>query len=565
MSLKIIEENKLVEAATKKPASTTKKQTTTKNKKAKEAPKEGGEEKQKEEEKPYDQMNDEEKEGKVKSFLIKMISSGSDAAIASLLDNFSLGNFREAVCDIYKRKTLNDSSSKEIKEISDKLHETPEFKKFNKQYREVASRKDDNTSTEIDPDTVKYSALFYDSDPEKNMLKQLEQVVTEIQKSAVESQKHLEEVKKFVSSKKLNEKITEDDITAFGPFIYSDIKANKSPDDIVKHVEELRSGVKESFERKLRNFNKHVVLSEGMVLLTEKQRKIFLFESMCESNRYITALTEHLYNEGYFDTYLLTEGVWDKVKSVAKGTANAVKDAAKAATTVAKGVGKVAAATGKFAFKALPQKWQDKLKGIVKDMSEKALNFMKDGGLAPILKIAGIGLMIASGAWGIGLIVASVMLIEKHGKQIQAAMELGWTKFANSKGVISKMVFGIKGKKDLKYEARFYVTGLTWRVVNVTNQLKHPSKEFAKAILTGEIGKKYIDRVKELWDKVFSKEKGGQIDFTSILTQAKNLKISDKQLKLITDFRNQYDDIIKNMQKPQIDTRTQSTKEIKKK
>lgn len=559
MSLKTIEENKLVEAAAKKPASTTKKQTTTKNKKAKEAPKEGGEEKQKEEEeKPYDQMNDEEKEGKVKSFLIKMISSGSDAAIASLLDNFSLGNFREAICDIYKRKTLNDSSSKEIKEISDKLHETPEFKQFNKQYKEVASRKDDNTSTEIDPDTVKYSALFYDSDPEKNMLKQLEQVVTEIQKSAVESQKHLEEVKNFVSSKKLNEKITEDDITAFGPFIYKDIKANKSPDAIVKHVEELRSGVKESFERKLRNFNKHVVLSEGMVLLTEKQRKIFLFESMCESDRYITALTEHLYNEGYFDTYLLTEGVWDKVKSVAKGTA-------KAATAVAKGVGKVAAATGKFAFKALPQKWQDKLKGIVKDMSEKALNFMKDGGLAPILKIAGIGLMIASGAWGIGLIVASVMLIEKHGKQIQAALELGWTKFANSKGVITKMSFGIKDKKDLKYEARFYVTGLTWRVVNVTNQLKHPSKDFAKAILTGEIGKKYIDRVKELWDKVFSKEKGGQVDFTSILSQAKNIKISDKQLKLITDFRNQYDSIISNMQKPQIDTRTQSKKEMSKK
>ena len=172
---------------------------------------------------------------------------------------------------------------------------------------------------------------------------------------------------------------------------------------------------------------------------------------------------------------------------------------------------------------------------------------MKDGGLAPILKIAGIGLMCVTGAWGIGLCIAVAMLIDKHGKQLKAAFDLAWAKFANSKGVITKMDFGIKDKPDLKYSMRFYVKDKVWGVVNVSNQLKQPNKDFVKTIITGETGKKFVDRVIEIWDPVFSKEKGGKVDFASLIKQSKEVALDDKQVKALEDFRQQYDDIKSNM------------------
>lgn len=39
---------------------------------------------------------------KVLGFLGKMVNSASDSLLASNLEDFTLGNFREAVCDIYK-------------------------------------------------------------------------------------------------------------------------------------------------------------------------------------------------------------------------------------------------------------------------------------------------------------------------------------------------------------------------------------------------------------------------------------------------------------------------------
>ena len=58
--------------------------------------------------------------------------------------------------------------------------------------------------------------------------------------------------------------------------------------------------------------------------------------------------------------------------------------------------------------------------------------------------------------------------------------------------------------------------------------------------MTGDFGKKFTNRVVELWDPVFSPEKGGKVDFSELLKQSKALNLSDKQLALLNDFKNAY-------------------------
>lgn len=80
---------------------------------------------------------------------------------------------------------------------------------------------------------------------------------------------------------------------------------------------------------------------------------------------------------------------------------------------------------------------------------------------------------------------------------------------------------------------RFYAKDKVWRVLNTSNQLKHPNKDYAKAIVTGETGKKFIDRVISIWDPVFSKDKGGKVDFASLLSQSKEAAFDEKQIKAL--------------------------------
>lgn len=51
---------------------------------------------------------------KVVAFLGKMVNSASDSLLASNLEDFSLGNFREAVIEVYKKKRLTKMSDDEL-------------------------------------------------------------------------------------------------------------------------------------------------------------------------------------------------------------------------------------------------------------------------------------------------------------------------------------------------------------------------------------------------------------------------------------------------------------------
>lgn len=478
-------------------------------------------------------MSDEEKKNKILEFIKQAASSGSDATIASMLDNLTLGNFKDALCDVFKNKILNNKSEAELQEIDNQLNKLPAFEKAQK-YQKLDDRKDTNTNTDIDPNSTSYEVLFYSNKPENNIIGILTNLATDIQKQAHNELKELEETKAKIKS--LNIKgVGDSEVEAFGPIIAQMIKDGKTKDEISKEITKLTTQVSESYKSKLFDFKHHKILTEGNIYITEVEKKNLYVEAICDTNLFIDVMTRKLLEEGFFD----------KLKDVGKTLSKGAKSAIKSTGDLAKA-----------AYNKIPQKYRDKIAHLKDAVLEK----IRDGALAPILKIAGISLTILSGAWGIGLLIAVLMLIDKHGKQLKAAFEKQWTRFANSKGVITKMDFGIKDNPKLKYSARFYVKDMVWRVVNTSDQLKHQTKEFAKNILTGEIGKKYIERVNKIWDPVFSNKNGESINFAALLSSSKTVQISEKQLKLLTDFQAQYDKIKTALNKPSIDTRDQSMK-----
>ena len=148
--------------------------------------------------------------------------------------------------------------------------------------------------------------------------------------------------------------------------------------------------------------------------------------------------------------------------------------------------------------------------------------------------------------------------IEKNGKGLTNTFERCATMYANSKGVITKMDYTVGGDKNKTYSMRFYKKDMVWRILNTSDQLKHPGKEYVKQIVDGDVGKKYRERLKKIWDPLFSDAKGGKIDFTKLLEQAKTVKISEKALAAFREFAESYDTISSNcIDSPKIDTRAQ--------
>lgn len=489
---------------------------------------------------------DEKKQGifrKVLGVLGKMLNTASDSLLATNLEDFTLGNFREAVTEIYKKK-LSKMSDEDLQKEADALHSSPGYDKADKKSK-LDSRKDDNTNTEIDESSCTYKCQFYSTKDEDNLLKQLNTLTTEIQKQAASMAEAKKKLAAEIKSKKI-EGIGDGEIDAFGPTISNMLKDGKSPEEISMKVLELKSGVKESYDIKVRKFTRSKLLTEGKVLLTEKQKNIFLMEAIVESDWYADDMAR----------WLISEGFWDKVKATAKVTGALAKKAAKMGIDVAKAGAKTGADLAKAAWNQVPQKFRDK----IKDMSEKALGALKDGALAPILSIAGISLLVVTGSWGIALILACMTLISKHGKYLKAAFDKHFEAFKNSKGVIAQMDFNIKGHEDLKYSMRFYIIDQVWRVLNLNNQSKTPSLDFAKAIVKSGPGTKFTQEIIKKWDPVFSKDKGGKIDFKQLLSQAKDVQFSEAELKLLEDFKGQYDKTVAAINKPAIDTRSISTK-----
>ena len=371
---------------------------------------------------------------------------------------------------------------------------------------ELDGRKDDNGNSEIDETTVKMWALWKSKDKEADVGRVISDLVADFQKSAKETEKQKNELAAKLKSMKIE--ITDEEFNQFGPMLQKAVEEG-DPKAVQQKVDELRKQLKESFKARETKFRNAKLLTEGTGILTEDEKQAVYIGMLIESEEYGEAVYLTLLNEGWLG---------DKIKGIGK---------------------------------AIGRK--------LKDIGGKTVQFLTKSAVMPMLSLASLSLSIFTGGWAAAGILKLMYLVEKQGKKIRNAFERAYTKYANSKGVIAKMDFAVNDEKKLKYAMRFYGKDMVWRVLNVSNQLKHPGKDFAKAIVGGEDGKRFRSALKKAWDPLFSKAKGGKIDFKAILSQAKNVDIPEKYIDMYQKFADNYERITADcIESPKIDTRTQS-------
>lgn len=440
--------------------------------------------------------------------LKKPLKSIAGTKAGDLIDELLLGQFKDALIKVYKDEKLDklkgEAADKELEEI----RKATGFQQ-GEEYSKLDSRKDDNESTAIDKSNTKFWTMWHSKEKDENIASQISDIVVEIQKQA----KKLEDDKKelVAALKKLKIDVDEKDIQSFGPVLKKMVDDKASADEIKKKLKKLKGDVKESCQKYADYIKLHnsVLLKESQIL-TEKQMERIYMRVLLESKDIQDAVYEQLIMEGFFGNMLKS------------------------------------------------------MKDKVKDVGGRALKYLGNKTLQGIVSLGGLAVSIATGGWGAALIIRTMYIVERHGKALRNSFERQWKKFANSGGVFTKMDFKIEGQEKSSYSMRFYGKDMVWRVINTADQLKMPGKDWAKAIVESEVGKQYRDKLKEIWDPIFSKSKGGKVDFAALFEQSKDLKISEKQLKLWKDFADNYDKIVANcIEDPKIDTRTQSVKKDK--
>lgn len=451
------------------------------------------------------------KESTIKKLLAQAAKNYAKERTGAWLNELFLGNFKDACIDVLKKELktkLNDE--KEIERIAKNLEESPDYKRA-KDYKELDSRKDSNTSINIDEDSAKIFAVWYSDEKEENVGKIISGIVKDIQQAGKKLEEDVKKLKDELKKQKIE--ISDEDIQKFGPALMQLVNDKASADEIKSALNKLKSEVKESMAKKI-GLKNTKFLNESLRYITEDQKQQYMLEFIFENKMMTDAIARRLVAEGIFSNM-------------------------------------------KAKFKAKMSDLGKKLKSA----TMTGLQRLSKSAFGPMLSLVGIGAGILTGGLAAELIVKAMYVLERRGKYLKNAFERSYTKYANSKGVLTRMDFTIDGDKKKKYSMRFYDKDKVWRVINVADQLKRPDKDRIKGMLQSNAGKKYRDFLQKVWDPLFAESKGGKIDFEQLFSQAKDVQIPEKALKLFKQFAESYDEIKANcIEKPKIDTRTQSTK-----
>lgn len=427
-----------------------------------------------------------------------------------LIDELMLGNFKDALVDVFKEHAGGKMSEKELQDAAEELKSSSQYKRA-ADYAALDSRKDDNTKADIDASSVKKFIMWHSKDKDADLGSTISELVAQFQKQA----QSIEEQQKQLASKlkSMKIKLTDEEFAQIGPMLVKDVEDGADAKAVQKKVDELKKKLHESYHALCTKFINEGLVNESVVLLAEDTKQQLLLESITSMDEFAEAAAYSMVNEGIFDSL-------------------------------------------KSGFKAVKSK--------LADAGSKAIAGLTKGAIGPMLSLAGLGVSIATGGWAAATILRLIYLVEKQGKKLRNGFERAYTRYANSKGAIASASFSIDGEKDKKYAMRFYEKDLVWRVLNLSDQLKHPSTDFSKAIVDSDVGKQFRDEIAKAWDPLFSSAKGGKIDFKAIFSQAKDIDIPEKYLDAFSKFADNYDKIKANcIDKPKIDTRTQSLKKDK--
>ena len=451
------------------------------------------------------------KESTIKKLIAQAAKNYAKERTGAWLNELFLGNFKDACIDVLKKELktkLNDE--KEIDKIAKNLEESPDYKRA-KDYKELDNRKDSETSADIDKDSAKIFAIWYSKEKEENVGKLISGLVADIQKAGKKLDEDVKKLKEELKKQKIE--ISDEDIQKFGPALMQLVNNKATADEIKSTLKKLKSEVKESMAKKI-GLKNTKFLNESLRYITEDQKQQYMLEFVFENKLMTDAIASRL----------VAEGIFSNMKAKLKAKMSDLGSKLKTAT----------------------------MSGLQK-LSKSAFG--------PMLSLVGLGAGILTGGLAAELIVKAMYIIERRGKYLKNAFERSYAKYANAKGILTKMDFTIDGDKKKKYSMRFYDKDKVWRVINVADQLKRPDKDRIKAMLQSDVGKKYREFLQKVWDPLFEESKGGKIDFEQLFTQAKDVQIPEKALKLFKQFAESYDEIKANcIESPKIDTRVQSTK-----
>lgn len=460
-----------------------------------------------------------QKDGKLKkaakaiwNVLKKPLSSFAANKAGDLIDEVLLGQFKDSMMDIYKNEKLDGLDEDGLKTELDELSKDSSFKQGTEMSK-LDSRKDDNASTDIDPKSTRYSAIWFSKEKDMNVTSILSQIVADIQKQAKQIEDQQKELESTLKKMKVPG-LTDEDMKTYGPALKQLVDEKKSAKEISKALEKMKKEVKESYDASIRGLMMRSTMLNESFVLTESTKNVVMTNALLESQTFQSLIYEKMLNEGIFSS----------LGSLAKKAGN-----------------------------------------VVKDFGAKAIKTVTNKSLQGILSLGGIAVGVFTGGLAAELVIKAMYAVERHGKVLRNAFERQFKRFANSKGVFAQMDFKISEKDDSGYSMRFYSKDMVWRVLNTKDQLKQPSLKYSKEIIDSEYGKKFRDQLKKIWDTLFSDAKGGKIDFEALFSQAKDVNIPEKSLKLYKDFADNYDTIVANCcTSPKIDTRAQSLKKDEK-
>ena len=131
--------------------------------------------------------NDElKKDGKLKKIvtavwnvLKKPLKSFAGTKSGDLIDELLLGQFKDAIIKVYKDKKLDGLSDEDAAKELEALQKDTSFKN-GVEKSDLDSRKDDNTSTEIDTSKTSFYAAWHSKDKDSNVGKILSDIVADI-------------------------------------------------------------------------------------------------------------------------------------------------------------------------------------------------------------------------------------------------------------------------------------------------------------------------------------------------------------------------------------------------
>lgn len=419
-----------------------------------------------------------------------------------MLDELFMGNFKDAVVDILGKKIESDDDARKM---FDALKNNDDYKKA-KERRQ--SRK--SSGAEIgEPQDMKFNVMWYDGGDE-SVGKRLGEIVRQIQAAGKKLEDDMTELKKKL--KAAGVKLTDEQIADYAPALFKLVNDGATDKELKNAVKSLGKTLNESMQARRRFIDQNARLARGFLML----------EAACGNDFLMEALAERLVKEGFFGD------VMSKIKN--SKTVQGIKGVAK------------------------------KMSSKLADASKKGLQKFSKYSIGPILSLAGVGVGILTGGALAELAIKAMDIVERNGKGLRDSFNRAMSKYANSKGVITRMDFKSEDGKN-GYSLRFYMKDMVWRLINLEDQLKAPSKEQVKGVVDGESGRKYRDRLAKIWDPLFQDSGSGKIDFQTLLGQAKDAGISEKALKLFGDFRDAYGQIKSDcIESPKIDTRAQKLK-----